>query len=69
MLRYKLRTLLIVLAIGPPLLACMWPFLSGGMIVDLRDGGFVLIHPVDGIWVEDKWQLNADWSVSYSRKK
>jgi len=24
MLRYKLRTLLIVLALGPPVLACMW---------------------------------------------
>ena len=32
MLRYKLRTLLIVLALGPPVLAGVWYVMSGGQL-------------------------------------
>jgi hypothetical protein len=49
MLRYKLRTLMIVLALGPPVLACAWWFGSrlasppGESIVRFHAGGDIRI--------------------------
>jgi hypothetical protein len=48
MARYKLRTLLILLAVGPPLVAAMWPTVKEAMwppqrIICVPDGTFPVV--------------------------
>jgi hypothetical protein len=58
MFRYKLRTLLIVLAIGPPLLAAAW----FGYVATMRHcsersdfewGGVIVLDDLEPIYVEE----------------
>jgi hypothetical protein len=52
-MRYRLRTLLIILALVPPVLAGTW--------VILREGAFVIFLPIgavlwDWLWDRIEWQ-------------
>jgi hypothetical protein len=55
-MRYRLRTLLIVLALGPPVLAGAW-FLWQRSITPLPIGSETWIHTDKG-WVKVEWEIN-----------